>query len=172
MGLPLLLRQILPVGLMGLMMSAYFSAIMSTADSCLMAASGNVVTDIIGNRFRGGRNNLRSSQWVTLIIGILALIIASQMQNVLELMLYSYAFMVSGLFVPILGALYSKKPNPKAALAAMLGGGGTTLGLILTDYPLPYGLDANVFGIAMSIILFFAFSSGRGKSEAPLIPST
>ena len=36
MGLPLLLRTVLPVGLMGLMMSAYFSAIMSTADSCLM----------------------------------------------------------------------------------------------------------------------------------------
>ncbi|MEZ5057078.1 MAG: sodium:solute symporter family protein [Saprospiraceae bacterium] len=47
MGLPLMLRTILPVGLMGLMLSAYFSAIMSTADSCLMAASGNVVTDIL-----------------------------------------------------------------------------------------------------------------------------
>ncbi|MBC7197019.1 MAG: sodium:solute symporter family protein, partial [Deferribacterales bacterium] len=47
-GLPLLLTHIFPVGLMGLLMSAYFSAIMSTADSCLMAASGNFVTDIAG----------------------------------------------------------------------------------------------------------------------------
>jgi SSS family solute:Na+ symporter len=31
---------------MGLMLSSYFSAIL-TADSCLMAASGNIVTDII-----------------------------------------------------------------------------------------------------------------------------
>ncbi len=46
-GLPLLLKNILPAGIMGLMLSAYFSAILSTADSCLMAASGNVVTDII-----------------------------------------------------------------------------------------------------------------------------
>jgi Na+/proline symporter len=29
------------------MLSSYFSAILSTADSCLMAASGNIVTDII-----------------------------------------------------------------------------------------------------------------------------
>ncbi|MCB0716707.1 MAG: hypothetical protein KDC06_11930, partial [Chitinophagaceae bacterium] len=36
MGLPLLLRTILPIGLMGVMMSVYFSAILSTADSCLM----------------------------------------------------------------------------------------------------------------------------------------
>ena len=40
MGLPLLLKTILPIGLMGVMMSVYFSAILSTADSCLMAASG------------------------------------------------------------------------------------------------------------------------------------
>jgi SSS family solute:Na+ symporter len=37
----------LPCWLMGLMLSSYFSAILSTADSCLMAASGNIVTDII-----------------------------------------------------------------------------------------------------------------------------
>jgi SSS family solute:Na+ symporter len=47
MGLPVLLATILPMGLMGLMLSSYFSAILSTADSCLMAASGNIVTDII-----------------------------------------------------------------------------------------------------------------------------
>jgi Na+/proline symporter len=37
MGLPVLLATVLPVGLMGLMLSSY-SAILSTADSCLMAA--------------------------------------------------------------------------------------------------------------------------------------
>jgi SSS family solute:Na+ symporter len=36
--------------LMGLMLSSYFSAILSTADSCLMAASGNIVTDIIAKK--------------------------------------------------------------------------------------------------------------------------
>lgn len=48
MGLPVLLSQILPAGILGLMMSAYFSAVLSTADSCLMAASGNLSTDLIG----------------------------------------------------------------------------------------------------------------------------
>jgi SSS family solute:Na+ symporter len=37
------------------------------------------------------------------------------MQNVLELMLYSYAFMVSGLFIPVLGALFWKKSHPIGA---------------------------------------------------------
>lgn len=157
MGLPLLLRSILPVGLLGLMMSAYFSAIMSTADSCLMAASGNVASDIIDKIFHISGNKkrfLQMSQWLTLFLGMLALILATGMQNVLELMLYSYAFMVSGLLVPIIGALFWKKSSSVAAFWAMVSGGSTTLILIALNTSLPYELDANIFGIAVSLICF------------------
>ena len=155
MGLPMLLRQVLPVGLMGLMLSAYFSAIMSTADSCLMAASGNVLTDILG-RFRtfNQKSILRISQWLTLLIGGLALLLASSMQNVLGMMLYSYAFMVSGLFVPVLGALFWQGSSPLAAFWAMLAGGGVTLILILAEVSLPYLLDPIVFGMLASFFVF------------------
>lgn len=166
LGLPLLLSHILPIGLMGLMMSAYFSAIMSTADSCLMAASGNFVTDVLGPlRKREAKNHIRHSQWVTLVIGILAIVLATYMQNVLELMLYSYAFMVSGLLIPVLGMLLLKKPHPTAAFVAMLLGGATTLGLILMNTALPFGLDANFFGISLSA-LSFAFIQGMHSSKA------
>jgi SSS family solute:Na+ symporter len=161
MGLPLLLKNVLPVGLMGLMMSAYFSAIMSTADSCLMAASGNLVTDILGSmkRFkRFGMQELKLSQVVTLFIGIAALIIASSMQNVLELMLYSYAFMVSGLLVPIIGALFWKQRSPTAALWSMILGGGLTLFFIVRETSLPLGLDPNVYGISLSALTFILLS--------------
>jgi len=128
-GLPMLLRTILPVGLLGLMMSAYFSAILSTADSCLMASSGNIVSDFIQkftSRFDDEKSVLRLSQIITLIVGVLALLIASVMENVLSLMLYSYAFMVSGLFIPILGALFWKKSSPTGALWGMITGGLVT----------------------------------------------
>jgi SSS family solute:Na+ symporter len=161
MGLPLLLRNVLPVGLMGLMMSAYFSAIMSTADSCLMAASGNVLTDIIDRIIpikRSDKTVLRLSQTLTLIIGVLALLLALSMQNVLELMLYSYAFMVSGLFIPLLGALFWKRSHPIAAFWGMLTGGSTTLFLTIFQYKLPFGLDANIFGITASFMVFVGLS--------------
>ncbi|WP_255566926.1 sodium:solute symporter family protein [Flavobacterium litorale] len=160
LGLPLFLRSILPVGLMGLMLSAYFSAIMSTADSCLMAASGNFSTDILGF-FKGKQkyDTIKHSQIITLFIGAVAVLIATHMQNVLELMLYSYAFMVSGLLVPVLGMLLLKKPSSLAAMAAMIGGGTTTLVLILTQVKLPYELDANFFGIVVSALAFAVFQS-------------
>ncbi|MEE4176217.1 MAG: sodium:solute symporter family protein [Bacteroides sp.] len=157
MGLPLLLRTVLPVGLMGLMMAAYFSAIMSTADSCLMASSGNFQTDILSRWTRhitGKKSFLILSQILTLVLGVLALLLASVMPNVLELMLYSYAFMVSGLFVPVIGALFMKNPSSRAAFWAMLLGGGTTITLIAGNWDLPLGLDANIFGISISLVTF------------------
>ena len=162
MGLPVLLNTVLPVGLLGLMLSAYFSAILSTADSCLVAASGNVQTDILSrfiNFNQETKAQLRVSQIVTLSIGALALLLATYMTNVLDLMLYSYAFMVSGLFVPVLAALYTKKPNPSAAIASMILGGSTTLTLVVTDWTLPFGLDANIFGILMSVIVYFVLAT-------------
>ena len=107
MGLPLLLRTVLPPGLTGIMMAAYFSAILSTADSCLMASSGNFVSDIMAKVLPvKDEKFLQISQWTTLAIGTLALVLAASMTNVLELMLMSYAFMVSGLLVPVLSILF------------------------------------------------------------------
>ena len=152
LGLPLLLRNILPVGLMGLMMSAYFSAIMSTADSCLMAASGNLTTDIFG--YFKKQINIKNSQLITFIKGGIAILLATMMQNVLELMLYSYAFMVSGLLIPVLASLIIKKPSSQAAFYTMIIGGGTTLILIISKVKLPFQLDANFFGITTALFTF------------------
>ncbi len=157
MGLPLLLRNVLPIGLTGLMLSAYFSAIMSTADSCLMAASGNVVTDIIGGLGNGkvsSKSELKLAQIATFIIGGLALMLSLSMQNVLELMLLSYAFMVSGLLVPVIGALFLKNSSPVAAFWAMLVGGSTTLSLEIMNVSLPFGLDPNIAGLSASALVF------------------
>ena len=153
-ALPVFLRHILPIGLMGLVMSAYFSAIMSTADSCLMAASGNLMTDIIRPFHNRLGDSIRAFQLFILIIGILAIIIALQMQQVLEIMLYSYAFMVSGIFVPVLMLLINKKHSALAAILSMISGGAVTLMLILFGINLPYGLDAIVFGILTSLLVF------------------
>ena len=157
-GLPLLFRSILPVGLMGVVLAAYFSAILSTADSCLMAASGNLLTDIVQRKGTNApeKRQLRLSQLFTLVLGLIALALAASMENVLSLMLHSYAFMVSGLLVPLVSALFFGQHNVHAALGAMILGGGTTLVLTLSGAALPADLDPNFFGIAASTLCFIA----------------
>ncbi|WP_418512870.1 sodium:solute symporter family protein [Corallibacter sp.] len=152
-GLPLLLKNILPVGLMGLMMSAYFSAIMSTADSCLLAASGNFTTDILGLNDKNPKT-IKISQVITFIVGFVAILIATAMTSVLDLMLLSYSFMVSGLLVPVLGMLYSKNKKPLAALLAMLFGGFSTLIITFLEIQIPYGFDPILIGISISLVTY------------------
>lgn len=157
MGLPVLLRTVLPIGFLGVVLSAYFSAIMSTADSCLMAASGNILTDVL--KKHKAKNSLRMSQLLTLLIGAAALLLALKMNSVLELMLHSYSFMVSGMLVPVLAALFFKNKNAKAALWSMISGGVCTLVLIIGSVDLPLGLDANIFGITLSLFVYLFTSS-------------
>lgn len=170
-GLPLLLKTVLPNGFLGLMIAAYFSAIMSTADSCLMASSGNLVTDILckipGIKFTG-KKFLIMSQLTTLIIGCLAILIASSMQNVLSLMLYSYAFMVSGLFVPVLGCFFFKEKSSNAAMGAMIVGGTSTIILQITGFTNPTGFDPNIFGILLSLLTYFGITNFESKQVEAL----
>lgn len=156
-ALPMLLTHVLPTGIAGFVVAAYFSAVMSTADSCLIASSGNFLNDIISKRLKKDITHvqlMKLSQLITLVLGVLAFLLASYFTSVLGLVLQSYSFMVSGLLVPTLFAYFSKKISSTAAMISMLGGGSLTLLLIFLKTPLPFGLDPTIFGIAASFILY------------------
>lgn len=132
MGLPRLLTEVLPVGLTGLVVAAYFSAIMSTADSCLLASVGNVVHDLYTRHVRRGATSghtLAVSRVLTIAIGGLSMVIALLVPKVLDAILLSYGFLVSGLFVPTLAALFWRRATPAAALAATVAGGACAVAL-------------------------------------------
>ncbi len=167
MALPMLIRDILPVGVTGIVIAAYFSAIMSTADSCMMASSGNFTGDLIGPLMRektgGNVSMIRLSMLVTLVVGLMAFLLAARFTTVLDAILQTYAFMVSGLFVPTLGAFFWPKGSSTGALVSMTGGGSLTLLLLGGIVSLPEGLaslqlDATAYGIALSALLYFIFS--------------
>jgi len=170
MGLPMTIQSVLPIGISGIVVAAYFSAIMSTADSCLMASSGNIVNDILHRHIMRNKDRklIGISQIVTLIIGVLAIFLASQFTMVLDAILYAYAFMVSGLFVPTLGAYFWKRRSSAGAFWGMLSGGGFTLVMIILDIPLPFGLDPTFYGICLSAVAFFSVSLLFPDSERRL----
>ncbi|MFI4911247.1 MAG: sodium:solute symporter [Sedimentisphaeraceae bacterium JB056] len=165
MALPMLVRDILPIGVTGIVIASYFSAIMSTADSCLMASSGNLVNDLL-ERYcfnLNAKQSIKLSMVATFIIGTLAVVLAAQFKMVLDAILYAYAFMVSGLFIPTLGAFFWKRGSSIAALAAMLGGGLTTILLMTGFCPIPdclksNGLDLSIYGIGISLLLYVTLS--------------
>jgi SSS family solute:Na+ symporter len=158
MGLPMLLQAALPIGITGIVVSAYFSAIMSTADSCLIASSGNFVNDILERTIFKNyteKHIILVSQLATLLIGITAIVIAASFQTVLEVILHAYAFLVSGLFAPTLISYFSKKLSSRAALFSMLLGGGFTLLSIFLNWQMPLGIDNSFYGILLSFFSYY-----------------
>lgn len=155
-ALPMLLTKVLPIGVAGFVLAAYFSAVMSTADSCLIASSGNFLNDIFPEKLKKhtSQSLIRFSQLVTLIIGVLAFLLATYFTSVLSIVLHSYSFMVSGLLVPTLFAYFSKYTSSRSAMVSMVGGGSLTLFLIFINLNLPFGLDPTIFGISASFALY------------------
>ncbi|MEA1987564.1 MAG: sodium:solute symporter family protein [Candidatus Marinimicrobia bacterium] len=167
MGLPLLLQNVLPIGVTGIVVASYFSAIMSTADSCLMASSGNIVNDIIERYFLKKSNQkliLKISQVATLIIGIIATLIASKFTTVLNIILQAYSFMIAGLFYPTLIAIFSKNKNSQSAFISMMAGGILSLVFIFTSFE-PFGLSSSFYGILLSIIVYHTVSIFTGEKN-------
>jgi SSS family solute:Na+ symporter len=74
--------------------------------------------------------------------------------------------MVSGLLVPVIGTLVCKKPSSRAAMLSMILGGTTTLGLIISEIELPFGLDANFYGICLSAITFIVIQNSHKPNDA------
>jgi SSS family solute:Na+ symporter len=108
-----------------------------------------------GSDKKQGIGHMTFSQIITFVIGAGAILIAMYLQNVLELMLLSYAFMVSGLFVPVVATLFFKRNNPSAALNSMLAGSLTFVFMEFVGWQLPFGLDSNIGGITSSAFIFW-----------------
>ena len=77
---------------------------------------------------------------------------------VLDAILQAYAFLVSGLFVPTLGAYFWAGSTPRGAFWGMIAGGNTTLVLLVSGLPSPLGLDASFWGILVSALFFIPIS--------------
>lgn len=162
----MLIAQVLPAGIGGIVLASYFSAIMSTGDSCLMASSGNFLNDIIERYWLTSdeaKESVKYSVIVTFVVGILAVSLAAQFTTVLDAILHAYAFMVGGLFIPTLGAYFWARGSSAGALAGMLGGGLITLLLQLQTIGLPesisnWGFDPSLYGIFSSALLYIGFS--------------
>jgi len=168
MGLPLLIRDVLPIGATGLILAAYFAAIMSTADSCLLASVGNLVDDIIGRHLAPASSEssqLALSRILTLVIGFGSVAFALIVPRVIDSILLAYSFMVSGLFLPTLALLFWPRASGTAAFWSIVSGGSLTVILAVSDLHLP--LDPVFYGMGASgLVLVLITVAGRNTERA------
>ena len=129
---PTMINHIFPIGLNGLIIAALLSAMMSSADTCLLTTSTILSVDIIKPMLKsniGEKTLLLLSRIFIVAIGIFSLIIALTLKGVISSLLLGYTVYTSGLVFPILLGFYRNrlKLTREGAIIAMVAGGGVAL---------------------------------------------
>ncbi|MDX3849225.1 sodium:solute symporter [Streptomyces sp. AK02-01A] len=149
-----IVKQELPMGVRGLVLAAALAAVMSTSSGALIACATVANNDIWSRLCGAGRRDgegdeVRGNRLFILIMGVGVVAIAIALNNVVEALTVAYNLLVGGLLVPIIGGLLWKRGTVYGALAAVIVGGGTVIGLmaaygILANEPIYYGLLASL----------------------------
>ena len=149
-------KAALPVGLTGLVLAAALAAVMSTASATLLAASTILANDVYADFFRRGGDRVRLSRVFTLLVGVVVLVIALLVKDVVGGLTVAYDLLSGALLVPIIGALFWRRATGAGALAAMVAGGIVVVVLMLVQ-----GLFANgpiIYGMLTSLVVFVVVS--------------
>ena len=167
---PMIIMQLLPAGIAGLVIAAYIAAVMSSADSCLMGPVAIFTNDIYKRYIKPDSSELhlvRIARYATLILGILAIVTAYLIPNVLDLILYAYTFGSAGIFFPMLGLLFWKKTTAKGAFWSMLLGGSSAV--IYSIIGEPFGFAASYLGwiIGLPTLVIVSLLSDHSPEENP-----
>jgi len=149
--------EVLPAGLLGLVLAAALAAVMSTASAGLLASSTILANDVYaGIIAREGRSDLGESRVFTLIVGVAVLAISLAVQDVVGALTIAYNLLTGALFVPIIGALFWRRATGAGALVSMLVSSAVVVALMLWQ-----GLLANspiYVGMLTSLVVFVGVS--------------
>ena len=114
----LILNRLNPLVLV-IFLSALISAIMSSADSSLLAGTSLLVNNVIrpARPSLSDRTLLRIARVTTVVMTAVALFLALKMSSIYKLMVNSWCSQLVIVFVPVVTALYAKKASSACAWA-------------------------------------------------------
>ncbi|GAB2505061.1 sodium:solute symporter family protein [Microbulbifer agarilyticus] len=128
-ALPVLLMNHLPPVAKGLCLAAVMAIMMSTADTVLLISGTTVSNDLV-KHFKPNiqdKTLLKITRLTIVIVGIAGCLFALEQAPIFDVMMLSLAIFVSGLFVPVMAALFWKKASRSAAIASALAGFGSEI---------------------------------------------
>jgi len=163
---PMVIKEVLPPFLGGIVLAALLCAVMSSADTCLLSASTILTVDIV-QWFKPSldqRKILSLSRWGIVILGLSSLALALILKGVISALLFAYTIYTCGLILPVIAGFYKNrlKVTPLGALAAIIGGG--LAALISKLFVIKY-LDLGSLLISGFLLLTVSFIDNRMKHK-------
>lgn len=172
---PEIAKNHLPPVLYVIFVGALIAAILSTVDSCLLAA-GTLLSHNIVLRLRPDGGEPMSERTKVLVarasvasLGIVAYVLAMRSTHISDLVETASAFASAGIFVTLMFGLFTRVGGPWSALAAMASGALVWLvGSAVFDLEAPY-----LAGLAAATVAYVAVAQvepGRIDQEPPRKP--
>jgi solute:Na+ symporter, SSS family len=148
--------------LAGLVLAAALAAVMSTASGALIATATVFGQDIV-QRLRGRtpaateEAHVRGNRLLIAVFGVVVIVIACLLQDVVAALTVAYDILVGGLLVPILGGLLWRRATIVGAVAAMAVGTVATLATMAVVGDI-YANEPIYVGLAAGLVVFVAGS--------------
>ncbi|AGE22494.1 Na+/solute symporter [Geobacillus sp. GHH01] len=154
--------EILPHGLLGLILASVCSALMSTASGTLLASSTLLSHDILKQYWlknMSDRQFVLLSRMMTLAVGIVAIVFAIWIQDVLVALDVAYAILSGAIFVPVVLGFFWKRATAKAGFYSIVISSLVVLiGLVVeglsSTNPIMYGIGVSIVSIVVFSYLF------------------
>jgi solute:Na+ symporter, SSS family len=166
--LPTVLMTTLSPAIGGLALAAVFSAEVSTCDAILFMLATSLSKDLYQrfiNPAASPERILRVARLAALAGGALGMILAMQLQTVVEALTIFYSLLGATLFVPVIGAIFVRRTGAPEALASIAFG----IGVLLT---IQFGTNRtglwnpNFWGLVASAVSYFSVLTWRQTFRA------
>ncbi|MFD9909771.1 sodium:solute symporter [Streptomyces sp. NPDC059063] len=164
-----IVKDELPMGVRGLVLAAALAAVMSTSSGALIACA-TVANNDIWSRLRGAaaqgepHDEVKGNRAFILVMGVAVIGVAIALNDVVQALTVAYNLLVGGLLVPILGGLLWRRGTGAGALAAVVAGGVSVIGLMWH-----YGILANepiYYGLLTSLVVYVGVSVATRPTDA------
>lgn len=162
-----LAQMYLPAAALVLFAGALVSALLSSADSALLAPASVIGWDLLRwlKPTASEQLCLRVSRIAVTVCGIVALVLALHRTSVYDLMVDSWSILLATLFVPLTAGIWWRRSNGPGALAAI--GSGFVAWIVLLQVAPSW--PADLFAVPVAVTALIVVSLATSTSSPPRI---
>ena len=143
----------------GLIIAALMSAVMSSADSILNSSTAIFVKDLYEEYIAKSNPNIKKGLIIartsSISLGILGILLALILPNVIDLLLLTYNLWAPGIILPVIVGVFSKMKSERLNLLIFITMIIATLStFVYMNTPYKEIVQPSVFGVLVSCIVF------------------
>lgn len=165
-ALPTVVMNLMPIGILGLVVAALLAVVMSTASSYLNSTAVVLTKDVYQplrkTPVTAGRR-LTIERVTSVVVGAAATTFALSVPSIVDALLYSYTLWAPTIIVPLIGAVLFGVRSAPAALSAIAAGAVVTA-VWQWGLDAPFGLeDGLIPGVLANLVVFVGVAAATNR---------